>query len=72
MKDPIVEEVRANRAALTRDCGGTLKAFLAQEREFFAHWKGKKITKPLHPEWCPPARVGAVAEASAEYGKARK
>jgi len=72
MKDPIVEEVRANRAVLTRECGGDLKSFLAKERDFVAQWKGKKITKPLHPEWCPPARVGAVAEASAEYGKAKE
>ena len=67
MKDPIVEEVRANRAALTRECGGDLKSFLAQERAFFAQWKGRKIAKPLHPEWCPPARVDAVAEGHAEY-----
>ena len=67
MKDPIVDEVRANRATLTRECGGTLKSFLAQERDFFAKWKGKKITKPLHPEWRPPSRVGAVAEGHAEY-----
>lgn len=67
MKDPIVDEVRDNRAALARECGGTLKSFLAQEREFYAQWKGRKITKPLHPEWCPPTRVDAVAEGSAEY-----
>ncbi len=67
MKDPIVEEVRANRATLTRECGGTLKSFFAQEREFFAQWKGRKIAKPLHPEWFPPTRVGAVAEKHADY-----
>lgn len=67
MKDPIVEEVRANRAALTRECGGTLKSFLVQERDFFAKWKGKKITKPLHPEWHAPSQIGAVAEGHAEY-----
>lgn len=67
MKDPIVEEVRANRATLARECGGTLKTFLAQERDFFAHWKGKKITKSLHPEWRAQSRVGAVAEGHAEY-----
>jgi hypothetical protein len=67
MKDPIVEEVRANRAALTRKCSGDLKSFLAQERDFFAQWKGKKITKPLHPEWYAPSRIGAVAEGHVEY-----
>jgi len=67
MKDPIIEEVRANRAILTRECGGTLKLFLAQERDFFAQWKGKKNTNPLHPEWCPTSCVGAVAEGQAEY-----
>jgi hypothetical protein len=67
MIDPIIEEVRANRATLTRECGGTLKAFLAQECDFFAHWKGKKITRPLHPEWRAPSRVGAVAEDRANY-----
>ena len=72
MRDPIIEEVRANRAALARECGGTLKSFLAQERDFFAQWKGKKITKPLHPEWHAPSRVGAVAEAPTEYGKAKE
>ena len=67
MKDPIVEEVRANRAALTRESGGDLKSFLAQERVFFAQWKGRKIVTPLHPEWLPPSRVGTVAEGQAEY-----
>jgi len=67
MKDPIVEEVRANRAALTRECGGTLKSFLAQERDFFDQWKGKKITKPMHSEWRILSRVSAVAEGHAEY-----
>ena len=67
MKDPIVEEVRANRATLIRECGGDVKSFLAQERVFFAQWKGRKIAKPLHPEWLPPSRVRAVAEGNAEY-----
>ncbi len=71
MKDPIIEEVRANRAALTRACGGDLKSFLAQERDFFAQWKGKKIAKPLHPEWRAPFRDGAVAEGHVEYPEQR-
>lgn len=39
MKDQIIEEVRANRATLTSQCGGDLKSFLAQERVFFAFSK---------------------------------
>jgi hypothetical protein len=66
MRDPIVEEVRANRDAVARACGYDLKKFLAQERAFFEQWKGKKLTEPLHPEWRAP-RTAAVAETRTEY-----
>ncbi len=68
MKDPIVEEVRAQRDELARECGYDLAVLRARERRFLTEWKGKIIRTPLHPEWRapkPPAAI--VAEEQTEY-----
>ena len=66
MKDPIVDEVRANRDALARECGYDFGRLLEKEREFFRLWKGKKVTKPFHPEWRAP-KAAVVAEEKTGY-----
>ncbi len=71
MKDPIVEEVRAQRDELARECGYDLAVLRARERRFLAEWKGKKITTPFHPEWRTPkpSAAAVVAEKGADYGR---
>jgi hypothetical protein len=68
MKDPIVEEVRAQRDELARECGYDLAVLRARERRFLAEWKGKIIRAPFHPEWrAPKLSAAVVAEERADY-----
>jgi hypothetical protein len=70
MKDPIAEDVCANRDELARECGYDLAVLRERERRFLAEWKGKKITDPFHPEWRAPKPSAAfVAEDRTEYAR---
>ncbi len=68
MKDPIVEEVRAQRDELARECGNDLAVLRERERRFLAEWKGRIIRAPFHPEWrAPKPSAPVVAEKREEY-----
>jgi hypothetical protein len=68
MKDPIVEEVRAARQAISEECGHDLHTFFERQKVVFAEWKGKIIRSPFHPEWhAPKPSLVGVAEERAEY-----
>ena len=68
--DPIVTEVRRIREQLARECDFDIGKLLEKDREFFRNWKGKKVTKPFHPEWRAPR--AAVAEEKPEYVTSKK
>ena len=70
-KDPIVEEVRAIREKLWREWKALPGGIAQGQREAFKHWKGKKVTKPFHPEWRAP-HAPAVAEGRAKYETDKK
>jgi len=70
-KDPIVEQVRAARAALTKEWEATPGGIAARERMIFRQWQGTAKAKVLdarlaQEQWHVPAKV---AENRAEYGK---
>lgn len=44
-KDPIVEEVRANREKLAAESGNNPAKILEQERETLKHWQGNVVSK---------------------------
>ena len=69
--DPIVDEVRRIREQLARECDFDIGKLLAKDRDFFRRWKGKKVTKPFHPEWRAPG-IPAVAEEKVPYGAGKK
>jgi hypothetical protein len=66
MKDPIVEEVHAIRRQIAQECGYDMHNFFERQKAIFAQWKGKKVTKPFHPEWRAPTPA-VVAEGKTEY-----
>ena len=65
-QDPIVAEVHMIREKLAKQCDYDIAKMSARHRRIFREWKGKKVTKPFHPEWHPPHAV-AVAEGRARY-----
>ena len=65
-EDPIVAEVHKIREKLAKECGYDIAKMSERHRRIFRAWKGKKMTKPFHPEWRPP-RAAAVAEGKVEY-----
>jgi hypothetical protein len=40
---------------------------MEREMRFFAHWKGKKVTKPFYTEWRPPHAAAAAQSKQVTY-----